>query len=154
MWLIATIFSLAAHAQSSISAQATRVVSLVLLWLPHACRDTTGQNVEQVEKRQMRQSPLLLPCPFSGLYLLYNLAFSDRCFCFLHIPWSIRFISRARLNLQIAAVLLATGGAALSVMHFDNSFSNSHQRVGLALYGSMWLQPLIGFFRPERWKKY
>lgn len=51
---------------------------------------------------------------------------------------------------QIAAVLLATGGAALSLMNFDNSFSNSHQRVGLALYGFMWLQPLIGFFRPER----
>uniref|UniRef100_A0A0E0JM52 Cytochrome b561 domain-containing protein n=1 Tax=Oryza punctata TaxID=4537 RepID=A0A0E0JM52_ORYPU len=56
----------------------------------------------------------------------------------------------ARLSLQIAAVLLATGGAALSLMNFENSFSNSHQRVGLALYGFMWLQPLIGFFRPER----
>ncbi|XP_037413449.1 cytochrome b561 domain-containing protein At4g18260-like [Triticum dicoccoides] len=51
---------------------------------------------------------------------------------------------------QIAAVLLATGGAALSLMNFENSFSNSHQRVGLALYGFMWLQPIIGFFRAER----
>uniref|UniRef100_A0A0D9V3W1 Cytochrome b561 domain-containing protein n=1 Tax=Leersia perrieri TaxID=77586 RepID=A0A0D9V3W1_9ORYZ len=52
--------------------------------------------------------------------------------------------------MPIAAVLLATGGATLSLMNFENSFSNSHQRVGLALYGFMWLQPLIGFFRPER----
>jgi hypothetical protein len=54
------------------------------------------------------------------------------------------------IALQIAAILLATGGAVLSLMNFDNSFSNRHQRVGLVLYGFMWLQPIIGFFRPER----
>jgi hypothetical protein len=52
--------------------------------------------------------------------------------------------------MQTVAVLLATGGAVLSLMNFENSFSNSHQRVGLALYGVMWLQPILGFFRPER----
>ena len=106
----------------------------------------------------MQQSALLLPCHFSGLYLLYNLEwyFDERCFCFFfHVSWSNMFIFCALLNLnvQIAAVLLATGGAALSLMNFENSFSNSHQRVGLALYGFMWLQPIIGFFRPERWEK-
>jgi hypothetical protein len=73
--LTATLVSLAADAQSSISAQATRAVPLVLFWFPDACRDTARQNVKQVEKRQMRQSPLLLPCYFSGLLLLYDLAF-------------------------------------------------------------------------------
>jgi hypothetical protein len=63
---------------------------------------------------------------------------------------SIRVLFYCHVISQIAAVLLATGGAALSLMNFENSFSNSHQRVGLALYGFMWLQPLIGFFRPER----
>ncbi|KQK09085.1 cytochrome b561 domain-containing protein At4g18260 [Brachypodium distachyon] len=62
----------------------------------------------------------------------------------------IRVLFYCHVISQIAAVLLATGGVALSVMNFENSFSNSHQRVGLALYGFMWLQPLIGFFRPER----
>uniref|UniRef100_M8D3A6 Uncharacterized protein n=1 Tax=Aegilops tauschii TaxID=37682 RepID=M8D3A6_AEGTA len=61
----------------------------------------------------------------------------------------LRFVSSLQPGV-IAAVLLATGGAALSLMNFENSFSNSHQRVGLALYGFMWLQPIIGFFRPER----
>jgi hypothetical protein len=59
-------------------------------------------------------------------------------------------ISGVQLRLQIAAILLATGVAVLSLMNFENSFSNRHQRVGLALYGFMWLQPIIGFFRPER----
>ncbi|GJM93639.1 hypothetical protein PR202_ga10212 [Eleusine coracana subsp. coracana] len=59
-------------------------------------------------------------------------------------------VSCVQLCLQIAAILLATGGAVLSLMNFENSFSNRHQRVGLALYGFMWLQPIIGFFRPER----
>lgn len=62
----------------------------------------------------------------------------------------VRVLFYCHVISQIAAVLLATGGAALSLMNFENSFSNTHQRVGLALYVSMWLQPIIGFFRPER----
>lgn len=62
----------------------------------------------------------------------------------------IRLLFYCHVISQVAAVLLATGGAVLSLMNFENSFSNSHQRVGLALYGVMWLQPIIGFFRPER----
>ncbi|CAO1948052.1 unnamed protein product [Urochloa humidicola] len=62
----------------------------------------------------------------------------------------IRLLFYCHVISQVAAVLLATGGVVLSLMNFENSFSNSHQRVGLALYGVMWLQPIIGFFRPER----
>ncbi|KAK3165015.1 hypothetical protein QOZ80_1AG0027830 [Eleusine coracana subsp. coracana] len=62
----------------------------------------------------------------------------------------IRVLFYCHVISQIAAILLATGGAVLSLMNFENSFSNRHQRVGLALYGFMWLQPIIGFFRPER----
>ncbi|KAL6614774.1 hypothetical protein ACP70R_037044 [Stipagrostis hirtigluma subsp. patula] len=62
----------------------------------------------------------------------------------------VRVLFYCHVISQIAAVLLATGGAVLSLMNFENSFSNSHQRVGLALYGFMWLQSVIGFFRPER----
>ncbi|KAJ0961266.1 hypothetical protein J5N97_000766 [Dioscorea zingiberensis] len=52
--------------------------------------------------------------------------------------------------LQITAVLLALAGAILSIIHFENSFSNTHQRIGLALYGFIVIQPLVGFFRPQR----
>ncbi|XP_022777279.1 cytochrome b561 domain-containing protein At4g18260-like isoform X2 [Durio zibethinus] len=55
--------------------------------------------------------------------------------------------------LQILAVLLATIGAVMSIKNFENSFSNSHQRLGLALYGAIWMQTLIGFFRPRRGNK-
>lgn len=51
---------------------------------------------------------------------------------------------------QMAGVILATAGAALSVKNFENAFDNAHQRVGLLLYGLLWLQPLIGFLRPDR----
>jgi hypothetical protein len=51
---------------------------------------------------------------------------------------------------QIVAVVLATAGAALSIRNFENAFDNTHQRIGLALYGFVWLQPLIGFLRPDR----
>ncbi|KAG8043115.1 hypothetical protein GUJ93_ZPchr0692g22919 [Zizania palustris] len=51
---------------------------------------------------------------------------------------------------QIVAVILATAGAVLSISNFENAFNNTHQRIGLALYGFIWLQPLIGFMKPDR----
>ncbi|CAI9782143.1 unnamed protein product [Fraxinus pennsylvanica] len=52
--------------------------------------------------------------------------------------------------LQVLSVLLATVGAALSIRNFENTFYNSHQRIGLALYGAIYVQVLIGFRRPKR----
>lgn len=52
--------------------------------------------------------------------------------------------------LQVISVLLATVGAALSIRNFENTFDNSHQRIGLALYGAIYVQVLIGFRRPKR----
>ncbi|KAL6197376.1 hypothetical protein ACLB2K_032985 [Fragaria x ananassa] len=54
---------------------------------------------------------------------------------------------------QILSVLLATAGAVMSIKNFENSFDNSHQRLGLALYVAIWVQALIGLFRPHRGKK-
>uniref|UniRef100_A0A5B7BM48 Cytochrome b561 domain-containing protein n=1 Tax=Davidia involucrata TaxID=16924 RepID=A0A5B7BM48_DAVIN len=56
-------------------------------------------------------------------------------------------------SLQILSVLLATAGAIMSIKNFENSFNNSHQRIGVALYGVIWLQALIGFLRPQRGSK-
>ncbi|XP_020232994.1 cytochrome b561 domain-containing protein At4g18260 [Cajanus cajan] len=54
---------------------------------------------------------------------------------------------------QMLSVLLATVGAAMSLKKFENSFDNNHQKLGLALYGAILMQGLIGFFRPHRGKK-
>ncbi|KAK1698768.1 hypothetical protein QYE76_015465 [Lolium multiflorum] len=63
---------------------------------------------------------------------------------------SVRVLFYSHVALQIAAVVLATAGAVLSVKNFENAFNNTHQRIGLALYGLIWLQPVIGFIRPDR----
>ncbi|XP_047157491.1 cytochrome b561 domain-containing protein At4g18260-like isoform X2 [Vigna umbellata] len=55
--------------------------------------------------------------------------------------------------LQMIAVLLATVGAIMSIKNFNNLFNNSHQRLGVALYGIIWLQVLLGLFRPQRGSK-
>ncbi|KAL3502939.1 hypothetical protein ACH5RR_037388 [Cinchona calisaya] len=55
--------------------------------------------------------------------------------------------------LQILSVLLLTAGAIMSFINFENSFNNDHQRLGLALYGLVWLQLLIGIIRPYRGSK-
>ncbi|KAL0002273.1 hypothetical protein SO802_016054 [Lithocarpus litseifolius] len=55
--------------------------------------------------------------------------------------------------LQILAVLIATAGAVMSIKNFNNSFNNYHQRIGVALYGIIWLQALVGFVRPQRGSK-
>ncbi|GAV66451.1 Cytochrom_B561 domain-containing protein [Cephalotus follicularis] len=52
--------------------------------------------------------------------------------------------------LQTLSVLLATAGAIMSIKHFENSFDNNHQRIGLALYFAIWVQAVIGFLRPHR----
>jgi hypothetical protein len=63
---------------------------------------------------------------------------------------SVRVLFYCHVAAQIAAVVLATAGAVLSVKNFENAFNNTHQRIGLALYGLIWLQPVIGFIRPDR----
>ncbi|KAJ0112152.1 hypothetical protein Patl1_01429 [Pistacia atlantica] len=57
------------------------------------------------------------------------------------------------LLMPTLAVLLATAGAVLSFRNFNNSFSNHHQKIGVVLYGIVWLQALIGFLRPQRGSK-
>ncbi|KAB5557390.1 hypothetical protein DKX38_008299 [Salix brachista] len=51
---------------------------------------------------------------------------------------------------QMFSVLLSTAGAVMSIKNFNNSFDNHHQRIGVGLYGIVWLQSLIGFLRPRR----
>ncbi|BAU01889.1 hypothetical protein VIGAN_11123300 [Vigna angularis var. angularis] len=41
-------------------------------------------------------------------------------------------------------------GAIMSIKNFNNLFNNSHQRIGVALYGIIWLQVLFGLSRPQR----
>ncbi|MBA0578578.1 hypothetical protein Gorai_020855, partial [Gossypium raimondii] len=36
----------------------------------------------------------------------------------------------------------------MSIKNFNNSFNNHHQRLGVALYGIIWLQALTGVLRP------
>ncbi|KAF9589356.1 hypothetical protein IFM89_022965 [Coptis chinensis] len=51
------------------------------------------------------------------------------------------------------SVLLATAGAVMSIKNFENAFNNNHQRIGVGLYGIIWVQALIGFLRPRRGSK-
>eukprot|EP00252_Welwitschia_mirabilis_P021249 TRINITY_DN5388_c0_g1_i1.p1 TRINITY_DN5388_c0_g1~~TRINITY_DN5388_c0_g1_i1.p1 ORF type:complete len:253 (+),score=32.92 TRINITY_DN5388_c0_g1_i1:489-1247(+) len=57
------------------------------------------------------------------------------------------------VTLQVLAVTLASAGAVLSFMKFDNKFKYTHQKIGLSLYIIVWLQPIVGFLRPERGMK-
>ncbi|KAL2322508.1 hypothetical protein Fmac_026887 [Flemingia macrophylla] len=68
-------------------------------------------------------------------------------------PRRHRIVFYVHAILQMIAVLLATGGAIMSIKNFNNLFNNSHQRLGVALYGIIWLQVLLGIFRPQRGTK-
>lgn len=57
------------------------------------------------------------------------------------------------LLIQTLSLVLATTGAIMSIKTFENSFSNNHQRIGLALYAAIWVQAILGFFRPQRGSK-
>ncbi|XP_038987526.1 cytochrome b561 domain-containing protein At2g30890-like [Phoenix dactylifera] len=62
----------------------------------------------------------------------------------------LKVLFYSHVIVQMIATLLATAGAVLAIMNFENSFSNTHQRTGLALHALIWIQPLIGFLRPRR----
>lgn len=62
----------------------------------------------------------------------------------------LKILYYCHVILQVASVLLATAGAIMSMKNFENSFNNTHQRIGLVLYGIILVQPLIGFCRPQR----
>nr|XP_043637304.1 cytochrome b561 domain-containing protein At4g18260-like [Erigeron canadensis] len=51
---------------------------------------------------------------------------------------------------QILSVILVTAAAILSVRNFSNDFNNMHRRLGVALYGFVFLQALNGILRPSR----
>ncbi|KAJ0053470.1 hypothetical protein Pint_01396 [Pistacia integerrima] len=92
--------------------------------------------------------------------IFYAHAVSQASLCFSFSPVfqqpGSRIINKSffeYLLLQTLAVLLATAGAVLSFRNFSNSFSNHHQKIGVVLYGIVWLQALIGFLRPQRGSK-
>lgn len=58
------------------------------------------------------------------------------------------------VGLQTLAVILATAGAIISLIKFNNKFWYTHQRLGLCLYIIVWLQPIMGFLRPQRGMKW
>ncbi|XP_057948846.1 cytochrome b561 domain-containing protein At4g18260 [Malania oleifera] len=66
---------------------------------------------------------------------------------------NLKALFYSHLILQVVAVGLATAGAVLSIKKFENSFDNSHQRVGLALYLAIWVQVLTAFCRRHRGSK-
>ncbi|XP_027774332.1 cytochrome b561 domain-containing protein At4g18260-like [Solanum pennellii] len=55
--------------------------------------------------------------------------------------------------LQILSFLLVTAAAIMSIGNFDNSFTNNHQRIGLAVYAAIWLQAVTGILKPDRESK-
>nr|GEX25931.1 cytochrome b561 domain-containing protein At4g18260-like [Tanacetum cinerariifolium] len=54
---------------------------------------------------------------------------------------------------QAISVILVTAGAVLSIKNFSNTFDNMHRRLGVALYGLVFLQALSGLLRPKRGDK-
>ncbi|PWA66702.1 cytochrome b561/ferric reductase transmembrane [Artemisia annua] len=54
---------------------------------------------------------------------------------------------------QVVSVILVTAGAVLSIKNFSNAFDNTHRRLGVALYGLVFLQALSGLLRPKRGDK-
>ncbi|PIA41557.1 hypothetical protein AQUCO_02200178v1 [Aquilegia coerulea] len=70
-----------------------------------------------------------------------------------HCGRRLRVLFYFHVIIQVLSVLLATAGAVLSIKNFENTFNNNHQRIGLGLYGIIWVQALIGFFRPKRGSK-
>ncbi|PON89720.1 Cytochrome b561 and DOMON domain-containing protein [Trema orientale] len=132
--------------------------SFLLLILPLLC-SSQEINVEKVDSNKLSHK-LLFNITIHGFLLWASMGFlmpvgiltirmsnREECGRRLRILFQVHVIS------QMLAVLLATAGAVLSFKNFNNTFNNNHQRIGVALYGIIWLQFLIGFLRPNRGSK-
>ncbi|XP_009777672.1 cytochrome b561 domain-containing protein At4g18260-like isoform X1 [Nicotiana sylvestris] len=65
----------------------------------------------------------------------------------------LKIILYIHATLQVLSLLLVTAAAIMSIRSFENYFKYNHQRIGLALYGVIWLQTGTGFLRPDRGSK-
>ncbi|KAF3658162.1 putative phytochrome C-like [Capsicum annuum] len=61
----------------------------------------------------------------------------------------LKIILYTHATLQILSFLLVTVATIMSIGNFDNSFTNNHQKIGLAIYGAIWLQAATGGFKPD-----
>ncbi|XP_025622475.1 cytochrome b561 domain-containing protein At2g30890 [Arachis hypogaea] len=68
-------------------------------------------------------------------------------------PKRLRIIFYLHAILEMLAIVIATAGAIMSIKNFNNLFNNNHQRLGVALYAVIWLQLVLGIFRPQRGSK-
>ncbi|KAK6284079.1 hypothetical protein POUND7_003031 [Theobroma cacao] len=149
------------HFLGSFTIPALYVFLLPLVSCSSHGEDTASSNHKSIKENVHKLSPQMTSyIAIHGLLLWVSMGFL--------MPAGILFIRMANKEeggrrvkvlfylhamLQILAVLLATIGAIMSIKNFENSFNNSHQRLGLALYGAIWMQALIGFFRPPRGNK-
>jgi len=62
---------------------------------------------------------------------------------------TVRTLVYTHIFIQVIAVLAVICAAVVGVTKFDNSFTYTHERLGLALWILVWLAPLVGFIRPE-----
>ncbi|XP_078167963.1 cytochrome b561 domain-containing protein At2g30890-like [Carex rostrata] len=123
-----------------------------------SARNITDQSHNDSQSRPLKLNPKLsLQIKIHALLLwgsvgflmpigILVIRFASSCTCGKYS----RVLFYLHVVLQTAAVALATAGAVLSLKNFQNSFNNTHQRIGLALYGFIWFQPLLGFLRPNR----
>ncbi|XP_021722308.1 cytochrome b561 domain-containing protein At4g18260-like [Chenopodium quinoa] len=144
----------------------TSFALMVLIHLPLACCSSlkeampVSSHLEDNSHNQLLSPKMTFEVTLHGLLLWASLGFLMPL-GILIIRLSNREESGTRLKLyfyfhltvQILSLSIATAGAIKSIKTFENSFNNSHQRIGLALYIAIWVQAAIGFCRPHRGTK-
>lgn len=62
---------------------------------------------------------------------------------------TVRTLVYAHIFVQVIAVLAVICSAVVAITKFDNAFTYTHERLGLALWILVWLAPLVGLIRPQ-----
>ncbi|CAI0451562.1 unnamed protein product [Linum tenue] len=140
-------------------ASSTATFILLLTIVPIACsfqghpQPRNGHSISSDDHDKLKDDKLLFEITVHGFLLWASMGFlapvgmlairlshREECGTRLKILFYLHSISQA-------------SGAVLSFKNFTNSFNNHHQRIGLSLYGIIWLQALVGFIRPPRGSK-
>ncbi|KAK8541697.1 hypothetical protein V6N12_014324 [Hibiscus sabdariffa] len=152
----------------------TMFIGLVMVLIPPFVRSSDEEHTKSIvsdtinnHNFQKVSQKLMFEITLHGFLLWASMGFlmpvgilairmsnREECGRKLRILFYVHAVSQASSSYYfycfINASLPRITGAVMSIKNFNNAFDNHHQRLGVALYGIIWLQALTGVLRPWR----
>ncbi|KAK8639323.1 hypothetical protein V6N13_137710 [Hibiscus sabdariffa] len=134
----------------------TMFIGLVMVLIPPFVRSSDEEHTKSIvsdtinnHNFQKVSQKLMFEITLHGFLLWASMGFLMPV-GILAIRMSNREECGRKLRILFYVHAVSQARAVMSIKNFNNAFDNHHQRLGVALYGIIWLQALTGVLRPWR----